>query len=224
MAFIKSGASAIGKLLALAVMAVAFLIGMAGVVWLSLRGEEVQVPEIVGKDFGESERELEALGLRIKKRADRYSQEKPNTILEQLPRAGDTVKTGQMILVVTSKINPESSEAPADVKKDSDDLNTLDDSESNKPSKSNKNSAPKKTTQTTRDVLSNKSNKNSNTAHDKTANTDTNAKTGTNSSGTNGNKNGSTTPANSNKQPPNSNKTVPSKTPGTGDTRTRRIP
>jgi hypothetical protein len=86
---LKSGFSAIGKLfIVVMTLAATFLVGMGGVVYMSLQGDEIKVPEIVGKDFVESERELAALGLKIKKRADRFSTEKQNTILEQLPKAG----------------------------------------------------------------------------------------------------------------------------------------
>src|SRR6185503_17979636 len=110
MGFFKKSTSAIGKLVLVILLAGAFLVGMAGVVVLSLQGNVIKVPEIVGKNFNDSEKELTDLGLRIKKRADRYSQEAPGTILEQLPKPGETVKTGQMILVVTSKPNPEGGE------------------------------------------------------------------------------------------------------------------
>ncbi|HNQ15723.1 MAG TPA: PASTA domain-containing protein, partial [Pyrinomonadaceae bacterium] len=83
MSFIRKSASAIGKLLTVILLGTAFTAGLVGVVYMSLQGTEVKVPEIVGKNFDESERELEGLGLRIKKRADRYSEEAPNTILEQ---------------------------------------------------------------------------------------------------------------------------------------------
>ena len=169
MSVIKKGASAFGKLFIVMALAAAFLIGMAGVVYISLQGEEMKVPEIVGKDFVESEKELAALGLRIKKRADRYSSEKPNTILEQLPKPGDTVKTGQMILVVTSKTNPEGEEAPAVIKKngeDEDDSEEIEELISDKPKTSNKTNqntnSNKKKAATTRDVIKDKSNSNSN--------------------------------------------------------------
>src|SRR3954467_8601945 len=90
---------------------------MTFVVYRSLQGSEVSVPEIVGKNFADSEKELEGLGLKIKKRADRYSEEAPNTVLEQIPKPGYTVKTGQMILVVTSKPNAEGDEKPTTLKK-----------------------------------------------------------------------------------------------------------
>lgn len=168
MSIIKKGASALGKLLIVAALAGTFLVGLFTVVYLRLQGEEMKVPEIVGKDFVESERELAELGLRIKKRADRFSAEKPNTVIEQLPKAGETVKTGQMILVVTSKTNPEGDEAPATLKKDTsdeDDSEKIEELISDKPKKSNKTNqnanSTKKKTSTTRDVLSNNSNSNS---------------------------------------------------------------
>ncbi len=172
MSFIKQGASAFGKLFIVAVLAGTFLAGAAGAVYLSLQGEELKVPEIVGKDLVESEKELAALGLRIKRRADRFSTEKPNTILEQLPKPGDTVKTGQMILVVVSKTNPEGDEAPVTLKKsieaeEADDSEKIEELISDKPKKSNKvnqNTANtnKKKVSTTRDVIKEKTNSDSN--------------------------------------------------------------
>ncbi|MGI9036720.1 MAG: hypothetical protein ACR2GD_11865, partial [Pyrinomonadaceae bacterium] len=72
MNIIKSGISAISKLLVIITLAGAFLIGVVSVVYLSLRGAEVKVPEVVGKDFSASENEIAALGLKLKKRATRY--------------------------------------------------------------------------------------------------------------------------------------------------------
>ena len=199
MSFIKKGASAFGKLLTVIALAAAFLVGAVGVVYLSLQGEELKVPEIVGKDLIESEKELASLGLRIKKRADRPSAEKPNTILEQLPKAGDTVKTGQMILVVTSKAGLEGEETPATIKKnlsDENDSEKIEELISDKPKKSNKNNANansnKKKSSTTRDVLSNNSNQKNSNAGDKS---NKNAASNSNKSNTNANK------SNSNKAP-----------------------
>src|SRR4030095_16009389 len=129
------------------------------------------VPEIVGKNYSQSEKELEALGLKIKRRADRYSEEAPNTVLEQLPKPGDTVKTGQLILVVTSKPNPEGDEKPTTIKKDNtsideDNTEKIEDLISDKPKKkSNSNvNANKKKATSTRDVIKDNWNSDSNSS------------------------------------------------------------
>jgi len=152
--FIDSGISAIGRLVAVGLLAVAFLFGMAGVVYMSLQGEEVKVPEITGKNLDESERELAALGLKIKKRADRVSAEAPNTVIEQLPKPGETVKTGQLILVVTSKGGGEAG-APEGLKPTSEeeDVEKIEEMISEKPKKAKANSnTNRKKADTARDV------------------------------------------------------------------------
>ncbi len=219
MSFIKQGASAFGKLIIVLVLAGTFLAGVAGAVYLSLQGDELKVPEIVGMDLVESEKELAALGLRLKRRADRFSTEKPNTILEQLPKPGDTVKTGQMILVVVSKTNPEGDEAPVTLKKsieaeEADDSEKIEELISDKPKKSNKvnqNTANtnKKKVSTTRDVIKEKTNSDSNSDNSNKSNSNSSD----NSSGDKTNKNTSTNqnskppnPANSNKSNPTSDK------------------
>jgi len=195
------------------------VVGAVGVVYMSLQGQEMKVPEIVGKDLVESEKELASLGLRIKKRADRYSTEKPNTILEQLPKAGDTVKTGQMILVVTSKTNPEGEETPVTIKKsvgeEEDDSKKIEELISDKPKKSNKTNtnSNKKKSETTRDVISNNSNANSSNSGNSNAN----------KSNSNSEANKNTAP-NSNKSNSNSAKSNSNKEPSGGDARPRRPP
>lgn len=232
MSFVKKSVSAIGRLLIVMALAAAFLVGMGGVVYMSLRGEEVKIPEIVGKDFVESEKELAALGLKIKKIASRYSEEKPNTVLEQRPRAGETAKAGLMISVIVSQVNPEGSEAPADVKKKKDDEEAIEEIEeliSDQPKKSNKSNqnSSKKKTSTTRDIIKDKSNSNSNSSNsNKESSSDSNssdkkdAKTG---AGNSNNK----PPAASNSNKSNTNKSQPPATKqsgGGGDTRTRKVP
>ncbi len=218
MSLIRKGASAFGKLFIVIALAAAFLVGAVGVVYLSLQGEELKVPEIVGKDLVESERELASLGLRIKKRADRYSNEKPNTVLEQLPKAGDTVKTGQMILVVTSKTNPEGEEAPVTIKKnlsEENDSEKIEELISDKPKKTNKSNANsnKKKSSTTRDVIGNGSDANSNSSNSNNSN----AKNS--NAGDKSNKNAAT---DSNKPNTNANKSNSNKAATGSDTRPRR--
>ncbi len=162
MGFISAGASAIGKLIAFGILVLAFFFGLAGVVYMSLSGTEIKVPEIVGKDFVESEKELAALGLKIKRRADRPSGEKINTVLEQLPKPGETVKTGQLILVVVSSAGEVKGDVPKSLIKgvEADDSKKIEEMISDKPkrSKANSNSnanTGQKLAETTRDVISN---------------------------------------------------------------------
>jgi len=166
MSIISRTISAFGKLAIVGILLGVFGAGMAGVVYMSLAGAEIKVPEIVGKDFVQSEKELTALGLKIRKRADRVSTEQMNTVLEQLPKAGETVKTGQWISVVVSKAGLTSEETPSLLKKDldTDDSETIRDMISDKPKKKTNSNTNKKKADTTRDVIANSSA--SNTASD----------------------------------------------------------
>jgi hypothetical protein len=165
MSIISKTFSAFGKLIVVGILLGAFVAGMFGVVYMSLSGSEIKVPEIVGKDFIESEKELAALGLKIRKRADRVSAEQMNMVLEQLPKAGETVKTGQWISVVVSKAGLTSEETPSSLKKDieTDDSEKIEEMISDKPKKkTNSNSSTnKKKADTTRDVISNVATSNS---------------------------------------------------------------
>ena len=166
MSIISKTVSGFGKLAIVMGLLGAFAVGMAGVVYMSLTGAEIKVPEIVGKDFVQSEKELAALGLKIRKRADRESAEQINTVLEQLPKAGETVKTGQWISVVVSKAGLTTEETPSSLKKDleTDDSETIRDMISDKPKKKANSNTSKKKADTTRDVIANTSA--SNTASD----------------------------------------------------------
>ncbi|MEO6655902.1 MAG: PASTA domain-containing protein [Pyrinomonadaceae bacterium] len=171
MSIVNTGISALGRLAALGLLAGAFLLGLAGVVYMSLQGSEVKVPEITGKNFSESEKELASLGLKIKKRADRFSAESPNTVIEQLPKPGETVKTGQLILVVISKGagEGEGDERPTTLKNttEEDDTEKIEEMISDKPKKPKANSNTiRKKADTARDVngATGDSNSNSNSA------------------------------------------------------------
>lgn len=230
MSLIKQSISAFGKLLIVMTLAATFLVGMGGVVYLSLQGDEIKVPEIVGRDFVESERELTALGLKIKKRADRFSTEKQNTVLEQLPKPGETVKTGQMILVVTSKTNPDGEEAPVTIKKigqeEENDKEKIEEMISDKPKKSNKtnsnSAASKKKADTKRDVIANKSEDNSNS--NSSADGNSNKKETTTPAGNSSDKGGKNPAATPSAKPANPSSSAPVKPPTGGDSRPRSTP
>lgn len=211
MSFLKTGFSAIGKLIALAVLAAVFLFGMATVVYMSLQGSEIKVPEVTGKSFSESETELASLGLKIKKRADRVSAEPPNTIIEQLPKPGETVKTGQMILVVTSKAPANGEELPKTIPTtDDDDSDKIEEMITDKPKK------PKANTNTNR--------KKADTARDvnsETGNSDSNSADSNSNKKEPGSNNNSTDKTNKNSATPGNKQTGPAGTtrPGSGDTK-----
>jgi hypothetical protein len=101
-------------------LAIAFLFGLATTVYLSLRSPEVTVPEVIGKDRYEAERILAQADLNFRVRATRPSnQVKADTVLFQLPRAGDVVKAGQTVAMDVSRatLAGEASDADATDKK-----------------------------------------------------------------------------------------------------------
>ena len=81
-----------------------FLFGVATTVYLSLRSPEVKVPDVVGKDRFEAERILGEADLKFRVRSTRPTNEtKPDTVMFQLPRAGEVVKTGQTVAMDISR-------------------------------------------------------------------------------------------------------------------------
>ena len=85
-------------------IAIVFVFGLAGTVYLSLRSPEVKVPDVVGKDRFEAERVLGAAGLNFRVRATRpSSQVNADTVLFQLPRGGEVVKVGQTVAMDISR-------------------------------------------------------------------------------------------------------------------------
>ncbi|MEZ5346031.1 MAG: PASTA domain-containing protein [Pyrinomonadaceae bacterium] len=170
MSLLQKSASAIGRLILVAVLAATFFTGMFGVVYYQLKGEEIEIPKLVGKNFNQGSDELAAHGLRIKKIASRFSEEKPNTILEQRPRAGTTGKTGLIISVVVSKPNPDGAETPVEVKDDEEAIEEIEDLPELKTDKAKKKARtkPKETNQKTRDVIDQKSDDDSSSKSDET--------------------------------------------------------
>jgi hypothetical protein len=99
-------------------IAIVFLFGVATTVYLSLRSPEVTVPDVVGKDRFEAEKILADADLKFRVRASRPSnQAKPDTVLFQLPRPGEVVKTGQTVAMDISRPTKEG-ETPESVTPD----------------------------------------------------------------------------------------------------------
>ena len=83
---------------------VAFSVGLFGAIILSLRSSETTVPDIVGKDRVAAESAISAARLNFRVRATRpVADEKPDTVLIQIPNAGVVVKVGQTVAVDVSR-------------------------------------------------------------------------------------------------------------------------
>ncbi len=120
MSFALQSLSALRGIGIVVLLAIAFLFGLATTVYLSLRSPEVTVPEVVGKDRFEAEKILAQADLNYRVRATRPSnQVKADTVLFQLPRAGDVVKAGQTVAMDISRTTKagEASDADATDKK-----------------------------------------------------------------------------------------------------------
>ena len=92
-----------------------FLFGVATTVYLSLRSPEVKVPDVIGKNRFEAERILAEADLKFRVRAFRPSnQSQHDTVLFQLPRPGEVVKTGQTVAMDISRPTKEG-ETPENV-------------------------------------------------------------------------------------------------------------
>ncbi|HYE66341.1 MAG TPA: PASTA domain-containing protein, partial [Pyrinomonadaceae bacterium] len=104
MFLVKRALSALGKIGIILAIAVAFVVGLTGTIYLSLRSPGVKVPDVVGKDYITGESALNDAGLYIRRRATRASADaQPNIILDQSPRAGEIIKAGQTVAVVVSR-------------------------------------------------------------------------------------------------------------------------
>src|SRR6267143_699893 len=110
--------SALRRLSIVIAIAIVFLFGLATTVYLSLRSPEVKVPDVVGKDRFEAEHILGDAGLNYRVRATRPSNQlKADTVLFQLPRAGEVVKAGQTVAMDISRTAKEGEASEAVVEK-----------------------------------------------------------------------------------------------------------
>ncbi|HYY59673.1 MAG TPA: PASTA domain-containing protein [Pyrinomonadaceae bacterium] len=100
----KRALSALSKIGIIIAIAVAFVFGLAGTVYLSLRSPEVKVPDVKGKDRVTAETALGDAGLHMRVRATRFSPEaSPDTILDQSPQKDEVIKVGQTVAVVLAR-------------------------------------------------------------------------------------------------------------------------
>lgn len=127
---------------------VVFLFGVATTVYLSLRSPETKVPDVVGKNRFDAEKILEEADLNFRIRAYRPSnQAQPDTVLFQLPRAGEVVKAGQTVAMDVSRPTKagESPEATPDESNENRNSNTSANANANANANENKPKKPKNT-------------------------------------------------------------------------------
>ena len=135
-----------------------FLFGVATTVYLSLRSPEVKVPDIVGKDRFEAEKILGQADLKFRVRSTRPTNEsKPDTVLFQLPRAGEVVKTGRTVAMDISRAAKEG-ETPETVTPDE----PTDNRNTNSASNTNENKPRRPKPKNTNDNANGNSNINAN--------------------------------------------------------------
>lgn len=181
MSVVRQTLSAVRRLLIVAVIAIVFLFGLAATVILSLLSPAVKVPEVVGKDRFEAEGALRSAGLNFRVRATRPSgQTKPDTVLFQLPHAGEEVKEGQTVAVDVSRAakEGEASETVASDGQSAKDTENQDTNESSSADNGNENKSKRNKNTNNANGNANNSNRNANAnrpAANPNANTNRNA-------------------------------------------------
>ena len=152
--------SALRRLGIVIAIAIVFLFGLATTVYLSLRSPEVTVPDVVGKDRFDAEHILGGAGLNYRVRATRPSNQlKADTVLFQVPRAGEVVKAGQTVAMDISRTAKEGEASEAVVEKPNENANT---NESTAAANDNKPKRNKNTNKNANDNLNANGNRNAN--------------------------------------------------------------
>jgi beta-lactam-binding protein with PASTA domain len=196
--------SALRRLGIVIAIAIVFLFGLATTVYLSLRSPEVKVPDVVGKDRFEAEHVLGSAGLNYRVRATRPSNQlKADTVLFQLPRAGEVVKAGQTVAMDISRTAKEGETSEAVIEKPAD--------ENAKPANANENTAgnenkPKRSKNTNKNA---NANENANANGNRNANSNRPLNRGNVNAGTNLNSNRPALIINNNANRGNENRRAP---------------
>ena len=186
MSFTTQALTALKRILIVVVIAVAFTLGLLGAIYLSLRSSETKVPDIIGKDRTSAENTVSSAGLNFRVRAWRPTSEaKPDTVLIQLPHAGEIVKVGQTVAVDISRSTKEgesSTNANANAEKKSENDNS---NNSNSTANSNDNKPRRKpANQNANDNLNENSNRPTNRNRNTIANRATTGNVSANTNGT----------------------------------------
>jgi len=152
--FITQALTALKRILIVVGIAIAFTLGLLGAIYLSLRSSETKVPDIIGKDRTAAEDTISSAGLNFRVRAMRpTSDAKPDTVLIQLPHAGEIVKVGQTVAVdisrptkegetsttANSNANTNTEKKPENVNATNSNTNSNDNKQKKKPANKNDN-------------------------------------------------------------------------------------
>jgi beta-lactam-binding protein with PASTA domain len=217
--FGRRALSALGKVGIVLSIIIIFLFGFMGTVYLSLRTAEVKVPDVLGKDRYAAETLLNGVGLNIRVRGTRPSTEKkPDTILSQLPEAGQVVKAGIPVAVEVSRAPKEGESVPASAEetqqqenKPADNSNVNQSATTNQNQNQNQNKPKNKNTNKNSNNANNKNANNSNKTNN--ANATRNANNANANRTTNSSNRSANTAPNTNRSNMNANKHAPVTTP-----------
>ena len=219
MSFGGRALSAFGKVGIVLSIIILFLFGFMGTVYLSLRTSEVKVPDVLGKDRYTAETLLNGVGLNIRIKSTRPSAEKPDTILSQLPEAGQIVKAGIPVAVEISRAPKEGESVPSSTEesKPQEETKPADNANANQTSTANQNQNQNKPKN--KNANKNSNNANSRNANNSNKNNANNANSARNANNANANRttsnsnnrNATTTP-NTNRGNTNANKRAPATT------------
>jgi beta-lactam-binding protein with PASTA domain len=193
--FTAQALTALKRIFIVVGIAIAFTLGLLGAIYLSLRSSETKVPDIVGKDRTSAESTISSAGLNFRVRALRPAGDaKPDTVLIQLPHAGEIVKVGQTVAVDISRPTKEG-ETPTSANSN-ENSNTEKKPENNNATNSNTNANDNKPKRKPANKNANdNSNANTNRPANRNRNSNGNSNRGTNS---NVNANPAGTPVHSN--------------------------
>lgn len=198
---VKRALSALSKIGIIIAIAVAFIVGLGGTIYLSLRSPEVKVPDVKGKNRTLAESALDGAGLHMRVRATRFSaDQQPDTILDQSPQKDEIIKVGQTVAVVVARGAKEGEHATSSANSNSTETKPESDQ-----SAANQNTRETWETSSSQNENQNKPKSNKN-ANNKNANNSNNANNG--NSGANRNANNRNA-GNGNAGNPNVNTSVP---------------
>ncbi|MDT0306999.1 Stk1 family PASTA domain-containing Ser/Thr kinase [Streptomyces sp. DSM 44917] len=85
--------------------------GATVTLFLSTGPEETEVPDVVGDDYEDAERELEEAGFEVDRETEATSEEDPGTVLDQDPEGGTSLARGETVTLTVAE-EPEGEEVP----------------------------------------------------------------------------------------------------------------